>query len=81
MSVKAKFVVQSITRSRHWDGKGAELQTIKLSPVTSGSDENKSFFAATPSGSIELGTVNADAAADFELGGAAYVTFEKAEEA
>jgi len=28
--------------------------TVKLIPVTSGSEENKRFYAATPSGSVEF---------------------------
>jgi hypothetical protein len=76
MSVRAKFVVNSITRQKHWSSeRGGEIQTIRLSPVTSGSDENKGFYAATPSGLIELGTVNADAVKEFELGAEIYVDF------
>jgi hypothetical protein len=76
--VRAKFVVQSIERQRHWDGTGREIQNIKLSAVTGGGDENKAFFAATPSGSITLGTVNADAAGEFQLGAEVYVDFTPA---
>jgi hypothetical protein len=79
MSVRAKFIVNSITRTKHWDANKGEVQTIKLMPVTSGSDENKSFYAATPSGTIELGTVNEEAAKQFELGKAYYVDFTPAE--
>ena len=32
-------------------------EKAKLSPVYSGSPENESFFASTPCGSIEVGTV------------------------
>ena len=42
-------------------GKGVEVQTIVLFPVTGGTDENKAFWQATPSGEIKLGTVNAAA--------------------
>lgn len=79
MTVRAKFVVNSITRTLHWDKAKGEIATIKLYPVTSGSEENKSFYAATPSGSIELGTVNQLAADAFELGKEYYVDFTKAE--
>jgi hypothetical protein len=78
MSVRAKFVVTSITRTKGWAANGGEVQTIRLSPVTSGSDENKSFFAATPSGQIELGIVNADAVKEFDLGAEMYVEFTPA---
>ena len=84
MSTIAKFVVNSITRTLGtvWDASGKmtekETQTIVLYPVTGGSSENKSFFANTPCGKIELGIVNADAAAIFELNKEYIVTFEKA---
>ena len=77
MSVRAKFKVTRIERSL-WR-KGIEVQTIVLLPVTSGSDENTQFYEATPSGSIQLGTVNAEAAAQFELEGEYYIDFTKAE--
>jgi hypothetical protein len=78
-TVRAKFVVNSITLTKHWEKDKGNIATIKLQPVTSGSDENKSFYAATPSGNIELGTVNQEAAAAFELGVAFYVDFTRAE--
>jgi len=77
--VRAKFVVNSITRTKHWDKSKGEIQTIKLSPVTSGSDENKAFFEATPGGNIELGAVNEEAAKQFELGKSYYVDFSVAD--
>lgn len=77
MTVRAKFVVQSITRQKGWGGH-AEVQTIKLSPVTGGSDEDKKFFAATPSGSCELGVVVPEAGNYFELGQTYYLDFTKA---
>jgi hypothetical protein len=78
MSVRAKFVVGSITRTKHWDANKGEVQTIKLSPVFAGSEENKKFYEATPTGTIELGTVNEEAAKTFELGKEYYVDFTPA---
>ncbi len=82
--VRAKFTVHSITRTLGtvWkDGKSEsqEVQTIELYPVTGGSDENKQFFANTPSGAIKLGTVNVEAANQFELNKSYYVDFTAAE--
>lgn len=77
MTVRAKFVVQSITRQKGWGG-FAEIQSIRLSAVTGGSEEDKKFFAATPSGTVELGTVNPAAGNYFELGQAYYLDFTKA---
>jgi hypothetical protein len=78
MSVRAKFKVNRIERALF--GPGVEVQTIVLSPVYSNdkNSENAQFYQATPSGEIRLGTVNAQAAAAFELEGEYYVTFERA---
>ena len=91
MQVTAKFRCHTIRRSqfsRQNPQTGAyepgEMQTIELSPVTGSpgeSLENRSFWAATPSGKIELGCVNAAAAAQFDLGKEYYVSFEVADNA
>lgn len=77
--VRAKFTVREITRTKHWDKTKGEIQTIVLSPVSDGSDENRRFFEASPTGEIKLGTVNEAAARQFELGKAYYVDFTPAE--
>ncbi len=84
MSVRAKFTVQSITRTQSsiWDGSKSvptEVQTIKLFPVCDGTPENKAFFSSTPTGQIEFATVNAEAAKQFELNKSYYVDFVPAE--
>jgi hypothetical protein len=79
MSVRAKFICNSITSQKHWDSSKGETKTIKLTPVTSGSEENKAFYEATPSGSIQLLTLNEEAAKNFELGKSYYVDFTPAE--
>lgn len=75
--VRAKFKVVSITTTKHWKRDKGNIATIKLSPVTSGSEENKQFYAATPTGNIELGTINQQAAEQFELDAEFYVDFTK----
>lgn len=77
--VRAKFRVTEIIRRPGWSGH-KEVQVIKLSPVVDGSEENKRFYAATPGGSIELGTVNAEAVKQFDLGAEFYVDFTPAGE-
>lgn len=51
-------------------GKSKEVETCELSfsPVTSGSDENKQFFALTPAGRLEFQTVNRAAAESLIIG-------------
>ena len=77
MPVRAKFKVESITRKRGW-GDIKEVHDVDLTPVCSGSEENKKFFAATPSGSIRLTCANAAATDQFELGKEYYVDFTPA---
>jgi hypothetical protein len=78
MTVRAKFKVTSITRREHWDKSKGEIQSIELQPVIGGSDENKEFYAATPTGSIKLDTINESAGKQFTLGGEFYVDFTPA---
>lgn len=75
MTVRAKFVVNEIARNQYGQ---QETQVIRMSAVMSGSEENKKFFAWTPSGKIELQTVNPDAGKAFELGKEYYVDFSEA---
>ncbi len=75
-TVRAKFRVDSIER-RKWFG-GSEVQTIKLQPVHTGSEENQRFYEATPGGAIELACARPEAAAMFELGGEYFVDFTPA---
>lgn len=58
-----------------------EMQTIVLSPVYGNGDpnhENTKFWQASPCGEVRLGTVNADAAAQFELDKEYYIDFTPA---
>lgn len=55
-----------------------EIQTLVLTVVTGGSDENRKFFAATPGGEIRLMCVDAGAASMFDLNGEYFVTFTPA---
>jgi hypothetical protein len=87
-TTRAKFVVQSITRSQAHiygdDGKAVatELQTVQMNPVYGNQDpehENTKFWKSSPSGSLSLGCINLAAAAIFELGKEYYVDFTPAE--
>jgi hypothetical protein len=72
--VRAKF---SCNNKSEPDSDG--LVNISLSPVYSGSEENKAFFAWTPSGSITLGCVNPAANEKFAVGREYYVDFTACE--
>jgi len=72
MSVRCKFKVTHVNAAPNGEA------TIALQPVYGGSPENDQFFRYTPSGSISIGTVNAEAAKQFELGKEFYVDFTPA---
>lgn len=69
----AKFKVGSTTNF------GNNNLQANLTPVVSGSEENKSFSLYTPSGEIRLHITNPDALDFFEPAGEYYVEFKKAE--
>jgi hypothetical protein len=68
--VRAKFVCSY---------KNSSENDISLSPVYSGSEENKAFFSATPGGRIDLFIINPEVAKQFERGKEYYVDFTPAE--
>ena len=92
-STRAKFKVEEIRRhmstqkTSRKDERGldvwepCEVRTVVLSPVFSDdpNSENHRFWKASPSGKIELGCANLEAAAMFELGKEYYVDFTRAE--
>ena len=80
MTIRAKFYVTEVKQSRnHYGGtEGELLTTIKLAPVNTTSEENKAFFRWTPTGSIDLGTVNPAVAAEMKIGDEFYVDFTPA---
>jgi hypothetical protein len=79
MIVRCKFECVSVNKQKNWNTGAADkpfLYAYRMQVVTSGSDENKQFFASTPSGSIEVGAVREDV---FEPGKKYYVDFTPAE--
>jgi hypothetical protein len=66
--VRAKFKVDE--RAENVGG-----GVVRMSPVTSGSDENKNFFKWTPFGKLEMGTINEEALKEFKPGQEFYVDF------
>jgi len=73
-NTRAKFTCTEVSKRTGWGG-NEFLYAAKFNIVTSGSDENKEFFAASPSGSIEVSTVKED---HFEVGKDYYVDFTEA---
>jgi hypothetical protein len=88
--VRAKFKMHSYTTTMQTQGTGqkneagaaiykdVEMRTLKFGPVYGNGDpnhENTRFWNATPSGSIELGTVNKAAWEQFEIGKEYYIDF------
>lgn len=72
---RAKFTCTGVTKRQHWQKDKGFLYDASFSAVTSGSDENKSFFEATPNGQITLHTMQSDL---FEAGREYYVDFTEA---
>ena len=72
MKVIAKFKCDEVAQTVY-GGK------VRMSPVTGDNPENKEFFKWTPSGSLEMGTVNLEALKEFIPGSEYFITFEKAE--
>ena len=72
---RARFKCTEISKRTGWNGNEFHY-AAKFSVDTSGSEENKSFFASTPGGSIEISTIKED---HFEVGKTYYVDFTLAE--
>lgn len=80
MTMRAKFKVTSITQTAHWNKPGESLFTLSLQPVSSGSEENKRFYEATPGGEIKLSVLNAAIGQQFPIGKEVYVDFTPADD-
>jgi hypothetical protein len=72
-TVRAKFVCHVVEQSVYG---GTD---VILHPVTDGTEEDKSFWAATPSGEIKLMVKNEAAVKHFATGQKYYVDFERTE--
>lgn len=92
MTVRAKFKLNSYTTEMQTDGYQktdgkddyskpvlVEKRTLNFTPVSHGSEENKTFWEYTPSGSLQLGVVNQAAWTLFELGKEYYLDFTPAQ--
>lgn len=74
--IKAKVTVTDVIENDFGAGKYSEQ--VRMQPVYSDSEENKSYSDATPSGSIELTITNKSAWGFFVAGREYYVDFTPA---
>jgi len=70
--VRAKFACLSARKHKHWDTQKGFLYEYEFSAVSGTSEENKSFWEASPCGSLKLSTVKDDL---FEVGKEYYLDF------
>lgn len=70
-AIKVKFECGSVRKTVYGEN-------VECTPVLSGSEENKSFSAATPSGKLELMITNPEAYGSFVPGRSYYVTIDEA---
>lgn len=76
--IRCKVQVASVTRNMDNQAE-VESELVTLYPVTSGSEENKAWSKATPSGRIELLVTNGDAHGLIVRGRSFYLDFIPAE--
>jgi hypothetical protein len=69
--IRCKFTCREVVKRKPWRGSEHTFDYVaKFQAVMDGSEENKAFFAATPSGSLEIGVYSDDV---FEVGRDYYV--------
>jgi len=72
---RAKFRCHEVAKRTGWNGIEF-LYAAKFTVVSGDNEENKKFFASTPSGTIDISTVRED---HFKVGKNYYVDFSEAE--
>ncbi len=73
--IRCKFICHA--KTERLDYMGRKVYTYEFSPVATGSEENKAFYSATPSGKLEIGTILMEA---FEIGKSYYMDIQVAPE-
>jgi len=76
--MRAKFTCTEVSKRIGYSQAGTFVYAAKLTPVISGSEENRQFYALTPWGTIELGTIRENF---FQPGKEYFVDFTVAGEA
>lgn len=81
MAVRAKFYVGKVAkfRANNSQGQPGFGYEVTMHPVTSGSEEDKAFWQATPSGELRMSILNPIAGEQFEPGDTYYLDFTKAD--
>ena len=77
MNTQAKVTCIGVRKYQGWGGGTPKPMYYEAAfiPVTGDTEENKSFFASTPSGSIKLSTIRED---HFTPGKSYYIDFTEA---
>lgn len=70
-NVRAKMSCTSVDKT------GEDTFAVRLSPVTTGSEENEKFYKYTPGGVVVLEVVSPEVAEYFEKGKEYYLDFKK----
>ena len=73
--VRCKFECNSVTKKQHWQKEKGFLYEADFSAAYTGSEENKQFFEATPSGTLRIGTYKED---HFHPGKSYYIDISEA---
>lgn len=71
-SVRAKMVCGSVEKTGSNEN---EQYSIRLTPVTSGSKENETFYKYTPGGTVIMEVVSPEVAERFKVGEEYYLDF------
>lgn len=74
MTIRCKFKLEQITHLAN------DARSCKWTAVSSGSEENKQFFKWTPSGELNVYSVNAAAVDSLKLGAEYYLDITPANE-
>lgn len=77
--MRVKFCLNGIEKQKGW-GEHAFVYNLTFYVVGGDSEENKSFFASTPSGEIKIRTVNESVANSLQPGQNYYVDFTPADQ-
>lgn len=70
--IRAKMVCGSVEKTGYDEN---EQYSIRLTPVTSGSEENEKFYKYTPGGTVIMEVVSPEVAQNFKVGAEYYLDF------